>query len=226
MAVSSSSFIPTPLADADNQEGHPKGVPLQLHQSKRVTLHCFRRPDKASNSQGLHCVCDRIIKCQTKIAFISNGWTAALQWVPSHVGIPVNDRTDQKANQEAESAQPEASLTLRRAKSNISTYIDKHTAMPPKTKNFGKSWETLVTVSPIPMHLEIDEAVDLLSCTTVHLRGCVPFGVYLHWLGVSANVACPLCGHARMDDDQLLQCTGLDEYRHHQSVLGGSASNG
>ncbi|GFV99902.1 reverse transcriptase [Trichonephila clavipes] len=36
--------------------------------------------------------------------------------------------------------------------------------------------------------------------------------VYLHWLGVAANGACPICGHARMDGDQLLQCTGLDEY--------------
>ncbi|GFW66728.1 reverse transcriptase [Trichonephila clavipes] len=37
-------------------------------------------------------------------------------------------------------------------------------------------------------------------------------GVYLHWLGVAANEACPLCDHARMDGDYLLQCTGLDEY--------------
>ncbi|GFX57624.1 reverse transcriptase [Trichonephila clavipes] len=37
-------------------------------------------------------------------------------------------------------------------------------------------------------------------------------GVYLHWLGVSANIACPLCGHAGMDGDHLLQCTGLAEY--------------
>ncbi|GFY07253.1 reverse transcriptase [Trichonephila clavipes] len=37
-------------------------------------------------------------------------------------------------------------------------------------------------------------------------------GVYFHWLGVAANKACTLCGHARMDGDHLLQCTGLDEY--------------
>ncbi|GFW75772.1 reverse transcriptase [Trichonephila clavipes] len=37
-------------------------------------------------------------------------------------------------------------------------------------------------------------------------------GVYLHWLGVTANEACPLYGHARMDGDHILQCTGLVEY--------------
>ncbi|GFX46254.1 hypothetical protein TNCV_1371961 [Trichonephila clavipes] len=37
-------------------------------------------------------------------------------------------------------------------------------------------------------------------------------GVYLHWLGVAANEACPICGHVRMDGDHLLQCTGLDKY--------------
>ncbi|GFT76553.1 reverse transcriptase [Trichonephila clavipes] len=40
-------------------------------------------------------------------------------------------------------------------------------------------------------------------------------GVYLHWLGLAANEACLLCGHARMDGDHLLQCTRLDEYPTH-----------
>ncbi|GFX99748.1 reverse transcriptase [Trichonephila clavipes] len=53
-------------------------------------------------------------------------------------------------------------------------------------------------------------------------RGCCPLslsypvhdflGGYLHWLGVAANEAYPLCGHDRMDGDRLLQCTGLNEY--------------
>ncbi|GFS78622.1 hypothetical protein TNCV_3148201 [Trichonephila clavipes] len=34
----------------------------------------------------------------------------------------------------------------------------------------------------------------------------------LHWLGVAANEAYPLCGHARMNGDYLPQCTGLAEY--------------
>ncbi|GFV44222.1 reverse transcriptase [Trichonephila clavipes] len=37
-------------------------------------------------------------------------------------------------------------------------------------------------------------------------------GVYLHWLGLAADEACPLCVHTRMDGDHLLQYTGLDEY--------------
>ncbi|GFY31100.1 reverse transcriptase [Trichonephila clavipes] len=36
--------------------------------------------------------------------------------------------------------------------------------------------------------------------------------VYHHSLGMAANEACPICGHARMEGDNLLQCTGLDEY--------------
>ncbi|GFY15419.1 reverse transcriptase [Trichonephila clavipes] len=81
-------------------------------------------------------------ECQTKIAeLISYGWTAALQWVPSHVGIPSNERANKKAKQGVESTQPEAPLTLRRAKSIISTLIDKYNAMAMKT-SFGKPWET------------------------------------------------------------------------------------
>ncbi|GFV18648.1 reverse transcriptase [Trichonephila clavipes] len=37
-------------------------------------------------------------------------------------------------------------------------------------------------------------------------------GVYLHWLGVATNEACPFCGHAKMDSDDLPQCAGLAEY--------------
>ncbi|GFT06770.1 reverse transcriptase [Trichonephila clavipes] len=58
------------------------------------------------------------------------------------------------------------------------------------------------------MHLERSEAVARFRLTTGHDF----LGVYLHWLGVNANQAYPLCGHARMDGDHLLQCTGLDEY--------------
>ncbi|GFT21888.1 hypothetical protein TNCV_3179841 [Trichonephila clavipes] len=46
--------------------------------------------------------CLTIIQFRTKTAeLISYGWTVALQWVPSHVGIPGNGRADQKAKQEA-----------------------------------------------------------------------------------------------------------------------------
>ncbi|GFY34184.1 cuticle protein 10.9 [Trichonephila clavipes] len=30
--------------------------------------------------------------------------------------------------------------------------------------------------------------------------------------GLAADEACPLCDHARIDSDHLLQCTRLDEY--------------
>ncbi|GFS68035.1 reverse transcriptase [Trichonephila clavipes] len=97
---------------------------------------------------------------------------------------------------------------LQRAKSIISTHIDKYAAMTQKTKSFGKPWETLATVGPIPGNLERVEAVARFRLTTGHhfLR------VYLHWLIVVANEACPLCGYARMDGDHMLQCTGLVEY--------------
>ncbi|GFV15859.1 reverse transcriptase [Trichonephila clavipes] len=121
--------------------------------------------------------CLNTIQFLTKIAeLISYGWTTTLQ-VPSHVGIPGNERADQKAKQGVESTQPEVPLTLKRAKIIISTHIDKYTAMTQKTNSFGKPWKTLATVSPIPRHLERAEAVVRLT----------------------ANEACPLCGHARMD---------------------------
>ncbi|GFW89948.1 reverse transcriptase [Trichonephila clavipes] len=75
-------------------------------------------------------------------------------------------------------------------------------------KSFGKPWENLVTVCPIPRHLERAEVVARFRLTTGHDF----LGVYLHWLGVAASEACTICGHARMDGDHLLQCIGLDEY--------------
>ncbi|GFU35356.1 transposable element Tc1 transposase [Trichonephila clavipes] len=86
----------------------------------------------------------------------------------SHVGVPDNESADQKAKQEAESTQPEVPLTIRKAKSIISTYIDKYTAMTQKTKNFGKPWETLATVGPIPRHLERVEVIARFCLTTGH----------------------------------------------------------
>ncbi|GFT70938.1 reverse transcriptase [Trichonephila clavipes] len=49
------------------------------------------------------------IQCRTKIVeLISYGWTVALQYVPSYVGIPGNERADQKAKQGVKSSEPES----------------------------------------------------------------------------------------------------------------------
>ncbi|GFT51926.1 reverse transcriptase [Trichonephila clavipes] len=121
-----------------------------------------------------------LISSKTKIAeLISYGWTVALQWVPSHVGISGNERANKKTKQGAKSSQLEASLPLRRAKSIISTYIAKCTAVTQKTKSLGKPWETLATVSSIPRHLERDGAVARFCLTTRHDF----LGVYLYWFG-------------------------------------------
>ncbi|GFX79608.1 DUF4371 domain-containing protein [Trichonephila clavipes] len=77
-----------------------------------------------------------------------------------------------------------------------------------KTKSVGKLRETLATVGPIPRHLERAEADARFRLTTGHDL----LGVYLHWLSMAANEACPLCFHTGMDGDHLLQCTGLAEY--------------
>ncbi|GFV36675.1 reverse transcriptase [Trichonephila clavipes] len=149
------------------------------------------------------------MQCRTKIAeLISYGWTVALQWIPSHDGIPGNERADQTAKLGAESSEQEVPLTLRRAKSIISTSIDKYTIVTQKTKILGKLWETLTTVGPIPRNLERAEAVAHFRLTTGHDF----LEVYIHWLGHAANEDGPVCSHARMDGNHLLQCTGLDEY--------------
>ncbi|GFT26469.1 uncharacterized protein TNCV_3603331 [Trichonephila clavipes] len=95
-----------------------------------------------------------------------------------------HERTDQKAKQEAEVTQTEVLLTLRRAKSIISTYIDKYTAMTQKTKRLeshGKVWPLWAN----PKALERAKAVALFRLTTGHKF----LGVYLHCLGVAAYEA-------------------------------------
>ncbi|GFV10291.1 uncharacterized protein TNCV_3439771 [Trichonephila clavipes] len=95
---------------------------------------------------------------------------------PSHVGILRNERAGQKAKPGAETFQFEVPLTLRRAKSIISTLIDKYTVMAsPKIKNHGKTWETLATVGPIPRHLERAEAFAQFRLTIRHnVFGSIP----------------------------------------------------
>ncbi|GFV30219.1 reverse transcriptase [Trichonephila clavipes] len=57
-------------------------------------------------------------------------------------------------------------------------------------------------------HLERAESVARFRLTNGHDF----LGVYLHWLGLAADEVCPLCGHARMNGNHLLQCTGLNDY--------------
>ncbi|GFW98887.1 reverse transcriptase [Trichonephila clavipes] len=123
-----------------------------------------------------------------------------------------------KTKQGAESFQPEVPLILRSARSIISTSIDKYTIANQKTKNLGKPWETLATVGSIPKHMERAEAVDRFRLTTGHEF----LGVYLHWLGLAANEACPICGHARMDGDHLLH-NALDSMNTQLTTSSGSS---
>ncbi|GFU42961.1 uncharacterized protein TNCV_3141071 [Trichonephila clavipes] len=99
--------------------------------------------------------------------------------------------------------QLEVPLALKRSKSIISTYFDKYTTITQKSKILGKPWETLATVGPILRHLERDEAVACFRLTI----GLDFLRIYLHWLGLAVDEACPLCDHVKMDDDHLLQCT-------------------
>ncbi|GFU92361.1 hypothetical protein TNCV_823871 [Trichonephila clavipes] len=80
--------------------------------------------------------------------------------------------------------------------------------MTHKTKSIGKPFEILATVGHILRHQERIEIVVHFCLTTRHglLR------VYIYWLGLAANKACPLGGHAGMFDDHMLQCTGFNEY--------------
>ncbi|GFT68269.1 reverse transcriptase [Trichonephila clavipes] len=88
----------------------------------------------------------------------------------------------------------------------IFTCIVKCTSMTHNSKSLGKSWETLAAVGPIQRHLWRTETVDLFRLTTGHDF----LGVYLHCLDLAAEEAYLLCGHTRIDDDHLIQSTGLE----------------
>ncbi|GFV07925.1 hypothetical protein TNCV_256821 [Trichonephila clavipes] len=90
----------------------------------------------------------------------------------------MREPTKKPIREGAESSQLEIPMTLRRAKSMITTYIGKRTTIPPKKKKKPRAFDspsgTLTTVGPVPKHLERAEAVarfrhDFLT-------------VYLHWL--------------------------------------------
>ncbi|GFW55212.1 reverse transcriptase [Trichonephila clavipes] len=83
--------------------------------------------------------CLKTIQCRNKIAeLIAYGWAVALQWIPSNVEIPGNERAGLKVTQGAESSELEVLLNLRRSKIILTTYID----VTQKIKSFGKSGET------------------------------------------------------------------------------------
>ncbi|GFV54220.1 reverse transcriptase [Trichonephila clavipes] len=145
---------------------------------------------------------DHQASATVKVNFLDIGEQVTGPWC-SPYEISGNERADQKAK----SPQPQVPLTLRN-KNIISTFTDKYTTVTPKLKSLGKLWETLATEGSIPRHLERAKAVAHFRLTTGHDF----LGVYLHWLDLAADEACPLCDHARMDGDHLLQCTRLDEY--------------
>ncbi|GFW01508.1 reverse transcriptase [Trichonephila clavipes] len=71
----------------------------------------------------------------------------------------------------------------------------------PKNEEFWKTkGEALATVDPMPRHLDRAEAFVRFRLHTGHDF----LGVYLHWLDVAANEACPICDYARMEGDHLL----------------------
>ncbi|GFY27333.1 reverse transcriptase [Trichonephila clavipes] len=122
-------------------------------------------------------------------------------WPYSGSQVMLGSRTKED-KQGAESYQTEVLLTLGKSKGIIFTIIGKYTTMTQKTKSIG--------------HCGFNPGAPLERAKSVvrfRLKAGHNFlGVYLHWLGLAADEACPLCGHARMDGDHLLQCTGLDEY--------------
>ncbi|GFX50522.1 reverse transcriptase [Trichonephila clavipes] len=112
------------------------------------------------------------IQCRAKIAeLVSYGWTVALRWVPSHVGIPGKQRT-----------------------------LYPHTL----TKN-QEPWKAIGNLGHCRSYPEAPGENRGCVARFYLTTGLYFLGVYLQWLGLAAAEACPLCGHARMDGDHLLQ---------------------
>ncbi|GFV91696.1 reverse transcriptase [Trichonephila clavipes] len=86
--------------------------------------------------------------------------------------------------------------------------------MPPVGRSQNEAHEILhgkgleVRLSLALRTIQLVAAVARFRLTTGHDF----IGVYLHWLGLTADEAYPLCVHVKMDGDHLLQCIGLDEY--------------
>ncbi|GFS97152.1 uncharacterized protein TNCV_1921001 [Trichonephila clavipes] len=110
-----------------------------------------------------------------------------------------------------------SSLTLRRAKSITSTYTGKSTTVTQKNQ---EPWKAMGNLDHCGSYTEApgeSQGLPAFAKTIGHDF----LGVYIHWLGLSADEPCPLCGHGWMDGDHLLQYTGLDEYPLRDSALNG-----
>ncbi|GFV30789.1 reverse transcriptase [Trichonephila clavipes] len=89
--------------------------------------------------------------------------------------------------------------------SEQASYIHKPATVTQKIKSLGKPWSLWVLYEKPG---ESRGCCTLLPITTGHNF----MEVYLHWLDLAADEACPLCCRVRMNSSPLLQCTGLDKY--------------
>ncbi|GIY55869.1 reverse transcriptase [Caerostris darwini] len=97
---------------------------------------------------------------------IISGWALLLKWVPSHGGVPGNERVDVMAKRGAESNQPEFPITFKTICNHITATIDNFHSKSFKDFSGNKRWKCLAAEDCIPMYLECVEAIANFRLTT------------------------------------------------------------
>lgn len=152
--------------------------------------------------------CPETIACRASLAELNSSQRqVTIQWIPSHVGIPGNERADILAKQGTTLPQPNALATLTSAYARIASTVKRATSRDHQAAAAGKCWESLYKNGPIPGGYSREVAVCLFRTITGHDY----LQAHLHRLNLAPSDTCPLCNGGRMDANHLWGCNALSD---------------
>lgn len=154
--------------------------------------------------------CELTLKCRRLLSeLLENNWTVNFQWIPSHVGVPGNEKADDLAKLGASLPQARVATTLTTAKQIINSTCSKRTHAKHLAAAEGKNWEQLAKKGPLDRSLP--RAVAVASFR--ELTGHDYLAAHLQRIGVLSSSACFMCDHPSMVAEHLYVCPGLQDVR-------------
>lgn len=204
-----SEAVGVPSSNYDGEIAAIKAAASQLTQISPPLKTVFLVDSQAAImnlTRNLETECQKTIECRKLLQHLAEkGWQLKLQWIPSHVGIPGNEKADELAKQGTELPQPVCPPSLHSSKLQINAAIANWVRQHLSRESEGKKWESLITNGPIP---DLPRAI---AVAAFRLRtGHDYLAAHLNRIQVLPSPACQLCGEGTMNAEHLGTCPELD----------------